>query len=797
MTDLAARQSAIAPAETVCGLSSAEVSRLRAEGKVNIQPDAVAKTEKEIVRENIFTYFNGIFLLLSILLIIAGSFRSLTFLPVIIANTVIGIAQEINAKHVLDHLAVLSQMTATAIRDGRPVQVPVSSLVLGDVVRLEAGQQIAADGIVISGRASVNEALLTGEQDEIEKTPAAADRELKSGSFVVSGTCYERLTRVGADSYAAKLTAKAKLMPKKQSEMIHDIDLIVQTAGVLIIPVGIFLFVQSMQSGAAFQTAVVSMVAAVIGMIPEGLYLLVTVALALSAVRLAKSRIVLHDMRSIETLARTDVLCVDKTGTITDNRMSVTDVILPPEDEAAGLQERQQLLGSYISTMPDSNITMCALRERFTGGSALAEAEVRPFSSKLKYSEILLPDIRYRLGAPEMILSGPELERCKGIIDSHAGMGQRVMAFASCDNAGGEFQPLLLIALKNGIRPGVQETFDYFRRQGVAVKVISGDSPLTVSRIASAVGIPGADRYVDASTLNTPEDVEHAVRTCTVFGRVRPEQKKMLVQAYKRMGHTVAMTGDGVNDILAMKEADCSIAIGSGSQAAMQAAQVVLLDSDFNHMKAIVSEGRRDINNISRSATLFLVKNIFSLLLAIFSIVNMLQYPLKPSQISLISMYNIGIPAFFLALEANDHRQESHFLRRVLLKALPAALTDFFAIAALVLFGQVFGVSSQDISVASTFLLAIVGFMILINISSPMNRYRSWVIIGCIAAMMVTAYFLNSLFAITTVSVQCIMLFVVFAIAEESVMRNLTLLSDWLDRMAVQWKQRHPSGRKS
>lgn len=797
MTDLAIKKTAIAPAETVCGLSSAEAERLRAEGKANIQPDAVAKTESEIIRDNICTYFNGIFLLLTILLILAGSYRSLTFLPVIIANTVIGIVQEINAKHVLDHLAVLSQITSTVIRDGRPVQVPVSQLVLGDVVRLEAGHQIAADGIVISGRAAVNEALLTGEQDEIEKTPAAGEQELKSGSFVVSGTCYEKLTRVGGDSYVARLTAKAKLMPKKQSEMIHDIDLIVRTAGVLIIPIGIFLFVQALQTGSTFQAAVVSMVAAVIGMIPEGLYLLVTVALALSAVRLAKNQIVLHDMRSIETLARTDVLCVDKTGTITDNNMSVTDVFLPAGEESGSLAEQEQLLGSYIRTAADSNITMAALRQRFTGGSAFSGAEVRPFSSKLKYSEILLPDIRYRLGAPEMILSAEQLKQNRAVIDSHAGKGRRVMVFASCDNAGAEFQPLLLIALKNGIRPGVQETFEYFRRQGVAVKVISGDSPLTVSRIAASVGIPAADRYVDASTLNTPEDIEKAVSTYTVFGRVRPDQKKLLVQTYKKQGHTVAMTGDGVNDILAMKEADCSIAIGSGSQAAMQAAQVVLLDSDFNHMKAIVSEGRRDINNISRSATLFLVKNIFSLLLAIFSIVNMLEYPLRPSQISLISMYNIGIPAFFLALEANDHRQEPHFLRRVLLKAMPAALTDFFAIAALVVFGQVFGVSSQDISVASTFLLAIVGFMILISISQPMNRYRSWVIIGCIAAMMITAYFLNNLFSITTVSVQCIMLFVVFAIAEESVMRNLTLLSGWLDQFAVQWKQKHPSHRQS
>ncbi|NCB32874.1 MAG: HAD family hydrolase [Erysipelotrichia bacterium] len=759
------------------GLTSKEVEARIKAGQVNVQQDASARSKKDIIKQNICTYFNGIFLLLAILLIIAGSFRSLTFLPVIIANTVIGIVQELYAKKVLDNLKVLSQSSCTVLRDGGEQKIPVNEIVLGDVVKLESGQQIPADGVVISGKVMVNEALLTGEQDEIEKTIYRGNNELKSGSFIVSGTCFCMMTRVGSESYAAQLTAKAKEMKSKQSEMIRDIDMIVKTAGVLIIPIGILLFVQGMSiEGNTFQKSVVSMVAAVTGMIPEGLYLLVTIALALSAVRLAQSKVVLHDMRSIETLARTDSLCVDKTGTITSNDMAVTDFLVPKDGNPDHLNDLANLLGRYINTMADSNITMAALRERFKTEGTLNAEDVQPFSSKTKYSQIISDEGIYRLGAPEFILDADTLKKNQPLIAQYAGRGERVMVFAEQD--AGKMIPLALISLKNGIRPGVEDTFAYFRRQGVAVKVISGDNPMTVSRIALSVGIPQADQYIDASSLNSTEEVAEAVRKYTVFGRVRPEQKKQIVQAYKAMGRTVAMTGDGVNDILAMKEADCSIAIGSGSDAAMQAAQVVLLDSDFNHMQEIVSEGRRDINNISRSATLFLVKNIFSLLLAVFSIVNMLSYPLKPSQISLISMFNIGIPAFFLALEQNDHRQEPHFLKQVLSKAMPAALTDFFAIAALVVFGQVFHVPEADISVASTFLLGIVGFIILINISKPMNKYHSAVILSCIAAMILTSILFSELFAIQTVSPQCIMLFLVFAPAEECVMRYLTIISE-------------------
>ena len=782
--------------DQISGLSEAEAAERSRAGYSNIQPDSSAKSVKDIVRENVCTYFNAIFLLLAVLLIVAGSFRSLTFLPVILLNTVIGIAQEIHAKKVLDSLSVMSEARAVVLRGGREYRIPVTELVLDDVIHLESGRQIPADAELIAGKLSVNESLLTGEADEVEKTPDPGKGELKSGSFVVSGDGYARLVRVGADSYIAQLTAKAKEMPAgEQSEMVRDINRLIIVAGILIGPIGITLFIQSyVLQHSSFAESVTSMVAAVIGMIPEGLYLLVSVTLALSAVRLARNQVVLHDMKSIETLARVDVLCVDKTGTITTDEMSVSDCVGSEELEPARMEECERLLGGYLAVMPDGNSTMEALRRFFREGTALQAEEMLPFSSKNKFSALRTREAEYRLGAPEFILGGEALDRNREILEYYTGHGERVLVFAERTGESAEFMPLLFVSMRNGIRRNVEQTFRYFHEQGVEVRVISGDNPRTVARIAQNVGIRGADRYVDCSVL-TDRQLEAAARRYTVFGRVRPEQKKQIVQALQRQGRTVAMTGDGVNDILAMKEADCSIAMGSGSDAAMQAAQVVLLDSDFNHMKNIVYEGRRDINNISRSATLFLVKNIFSLLLSIFSIVNLLVYPLQPSQISLISMFNIGIPAFFLAMEPNQQKQKPHFLRRVLLQAMPAALTDFFIIAAMVLFAQVFGVEAEDVSVASTFLLAIVGFMILIRISSPPSRFRRAVIGGCIAGMGVAAYLFSDLFAIAHVSFKCVLLFVLFAIATEPFMRYLTRLFKAVERRFFS-AERKKTGRK-
>ena len=758
--------------KSIVGLTDQEATAQAELGNVNVLPDRSGKSVKSIITENIFTYFNAIFVLIAVLLIIAGSYKSLTFLPVIVANTIIGIVQQLRAKKVLDKLSLLSMTEYTVVRDGKEKRLPMDRLVLGDVLILESGQQIPVDAEVVEGKIAANEALLTGEADEIEKTEGS---ELKSGSFVVSGQCYAKLTHVGKDSYAAKLTAKAKEIKKKQSEMIHDIDLIVKMAGFLIIPIGVALFCESMfVNGDSFSTSVVSMVGAVIGMIPEGLYLLVTIALALSAARLAKVQVLLHDMRSTETLARVDVLCVDKTGTITDNEMKVTKIFAPRGIQEEELHASENILSGYVHTITDSNITMTAIRSFYPEHKTLSVVSMAPFSSRTKFSEIITERDTYRLGAPEFLIGQEMLEENRVLIEQRAEKGERVLALVKGE--GDNFRPILFISLANGLRKNVEETFTYLREQEVEVKVISGDNPLTVSRIAESVGIPHAGQYIDATKLETEKDIEDAVSEYTVFGRVKPEQKKQIVTALKSKGQRVAMTGDGVNDILAMKEADCSIAMGAGCDAARQAAQVVLLDSDFSHMKEIISEGRRDINNITRSATLFLYKNLFSMLLAIFSIINVLTYPLQPSQVSLISMFNIGIPAFALALEVNEKKQKGRFLYQALIKSLPAALTSFLSIAAMVVFGEVFNISTEDVGIASTVLLSIVGFMILRRISTPMNRYRLFVIVGCIVGLAICAYQFHDIFSIDYISTKCVMLCVVFAIAEESLMRNLTYL---------------------
>ena len=752
----------------------------RLHGWTNRAVESASKTTKEIIHENVYTYFNLIFAVLAVLLCIAGSFRDLTFLPVIIANTLIGIIQEVRAKQVLDKLSMLNAPRSAVVRDGKKKIVDSEELVLDDIVIFKAGSQVCADAEVCAGEVQVNESLLTGESDEITKRRGD---KLMSGSFIVSGQCHARLDKVGEDSYIAKLTLQAKEMQEgEQSEMIRSLDKLVKCVGVAIIPIGIILFCQSFFfQNDGFRSSVAAMVAAVIGMIPEGLYLLASVALAVSSVRLAQKKVLLHDMKCIETLARVDVLCVDKTGTITENTMKVQDVIETDEYDGRTMEPLSMLIGDFAAAMTPDNITMAAIKEYFKQGTGKRAVSKTGFSSASKYSSVTFSDGAYVLGAPEFVLKEDYAERADTITEL-ASDGTRVLVFGTYDGVpdgkplARPVTPLGYILLANPIREAAKETFQYFAEQGVEVKVISGDNPVTVSKVAAQAGIEDAEHYVDASTLQTPEEMKKAVLESTVFGRVTPNQKRQFVQILKEAGHTVAMTGDGVNDILALKDADCSIAMASGSEAAAQASQLVLLESDFSCMPQVVLEGRRVVNNIQRSASLFLVKNIFSFLLSLISFVFMFSYPLEPSQISLISMFTIGIPAFFLAMEPNKNIIKGHFLTNVFLKALPAAITDAVAVGALVIFGRTFGVNSTDISTAATMLLAIVGFMILYKISAPMNKIRAGILGGCILGLLFCSIYLNDLFAITGMTTECVMLFVVFAIATEPVLRYLTLL---------------------
>lgn len=781
----------------ITGLTDEEVRQRVEEGLTNRADISTDKTTKEIVISNVFTYFNLIFLVITILLIMVGSFRNLTFLPIIIGNTVIGIVQEIRAKKTLEKMSLLNAPHADAIRNGSVKQISTEELVKDDVILLTAGKQICADAVVISGNIQVNESLLTGEADEVEKTEGST---LMSGSFVVSGECYARLEKVGNESYISKLSLEAKSMGgKEQSEMIRSINLIVKWVGIVIIPIGLILFWQShFVNGESITKSVTSTVAAIIGMIPEGLYLLTTVALALSTMKLARKKVLLHDMKSIETLARVDVLCVDKTGTITEPDMKLKEIFLCKNSGADGTQtaltldELKSLILDYANASVDNNATMLALKayaaDALTNNtSALHRTAVsqQAFSSSLKYGSVTFSDGTYLLGAPEFIMH-EDFARIEEEIIPYADKGDRVLLFARYDGENvenginGSVTPLGFVALANPIRENAVKTFEYFKSQGVAIKVISGDNPRTVSRIAIQAGIESAESFVDAATLDTEDKIADAVNKYTVFGRVTPKQKKQLVKALQAKGHTVAMTGDGVNDILAMKDADCSVAMASGSEAAAQAAQVVLLDSDFAHMPDVVYEGRRVVNNIQRSASLFLVKNIFSLLLSLFSVILMVTYPLEPAQVSLISMFTIGVPGFLLALEPNKDRIKGHFITNVMLKALPGGLTDVIAVGALVVCGEVFCISDASIGTIATLVLSVVGFMILFKISEPLNGMKYAVIIGNIAGLVFSGFFLKKLFALTDLSNICILLMIVFGFAAESLFRNLTLLVEKL-----------------
>lgn len=781
----------------ITGLTDEEVRQRVEEGFTNRTDISTDKTTKEIVISNVFTYFNLIFLVITILLIMVGSFRNLTFLPIIIGNTVIGIVQEIRAKKTLEKMSLLNAPHADVIRNGSVKQISTEELVKDDVILLTAGKQICADAVVISGNIQVNESLLTGEADEVEKTEGST---LMSGSFVVSGECYARLEKVGNESYISKLSLEAKSMgDKEQSEMIRSINLIVKWVGIVIIPIGLILFWQShFVNGESITKSVTSTVAAIIGMIPEGLYLLTTVALALSTMKLARKKVLLHDMKSIETLARVDVLCVDKTGTITEPDMKLKEIFLCKNSGADGTQtaltldELKSLILDYANASVDNNATMLALKayaaETLTNNtSALHRTAVsqQAFSSSLKYGSVTFSDGTYLLGAPEFIMH-EDFARIEEEIIPYADKGDRVLLFARYNGENvenginGSVTPLGFVALANPIRANAVKTFEYFKSQGVAIKVISGDNPRTVSRIAIQAGIESAESFVDAATLDTEDKIADAVNKYTVFGRVTPKQKKQLVKALQAKGHTVAMTGDGVNDILAMKDADCSVAMASGSEAAAQAAQVVLLDSDFAHMPDVVYEGRRVVNNIQRSASLFLVKNIFSLLLSLFSVILMVTYPLEPAQVSLISMFTIGVPGFLLALEQNKDRIKGHFITNVMLKALPGGLTDVIAVGALVVCGEVFCISDASIGTIATLVLSVVGFMILFKISEPLNGMKYAVIIGNIAGLVFSGFFLKKLFALTDLSNICILLMIVFGFAAESLFRNLTLLVEKL-----------------
>ena len=713
------------------GLTQEEVRARREQGRTNTMPRRTEGGVADILRRNVLTLFNLLNLCLAGLLLWVGSHRDMLFLGVVLSNTLIGTIQELRAKRTHDRLQLLSEGRVHVMRDGVECRLSPQELVLDDVVLLSRGDQVPADATVLSGTGEADESLLTGESAPVSK---AAGGTLYSGSFLVSGSVAARLTAVGADSYAGQLQLSARRVKRAQSELMRDMRRIIRWVSVLIVPIGAAMFSRQYASvDLGLRDAVTGTVASMLGMIPEGLILLTSVSLAAGVVALGRRNALVNELFGIETLARTDVVCMDKTGTLTSGEMVLDRTLalngVLPEEIAA-------YMAALLRASADETPTVRALAEAFPASNAPEIAQAVPFSSARKWSAAQAEGLgSVVLGAPERLLKGEALKQAQAL----AAQGLRVLALLCapaplCGEALPEgLVPAALLCLRDALRPNVQKTVRYFGEQGVTLKVISGDSPLTVSHAAAAAGVPGADRMVDLSTIEGEKDYTALSRHYTIFGRVSPQDKQGLIEALRKDGHGVAMVGDGVNDIPALKAADCSIAMAGGSDAACRVAQITLLDADFDVMPRIVLEGRRVINNITRAASLFLVKNIFSLLLSVLLLIFPFAYPFAPIQLTLVSSLTIGIPSFVLALQPSRDRVSGSFLRNVIMRALPGGVCTAALIIPLMAFSDGLGFSQDVISTLSTLIAGYSGLVVLFLTCLPLNALRG----GLVAAMAV------------------------------------------------------------
>ena len=786
-------------ADPTAGLTAQEARFREERGWANGIAVSAGKTEWEIILENCLTFFNLVFVVLAVILFISGStVKNMAFMIVVLCNTAIGCFQEIRAKRAVDKLTLVAAAQIRTVRDSIIVPIRSDLLVRDDIVEFVAGDQICADAVVRSGELYVNESLVTGEEDAILKT---AGDELKSGSFVIAGTGRAQLTRVGADSFAARLSLDAKADPRAaKSEMMRSLDKLIKVVGVLLVPIGLILFYQEFKVlDLGLQKSAEDTVAALVGMIPEGLYLLTSVAMAASALKLSRQKVLVQDMNCIETLARVDVLCVDKTGTITESRMDVENVIPLTEDPPERLE---QVLAAIYSDLEPENDTGRAMVEMFAGETDWVCTKRIPFTSENKWSAaIFRGQGAFVVGAPEFTM-GARYGELKETVEDWSCRGYRVLLIAQHSGdiedylEPGKLRPLALILLTNRIRAEAPETFRYFAAQGVVIKVISGDNPMTVAEVARRAGIAGAENWVDAGDLETDEDLAAAAARCTIFGRVTPDKKKKLIQALKQQRHTVAMTGDGVNDVLAMKEADCSVAMASGAQAASQVGQLVLLNSDFSAMPGIVGEGRRVINNIQRAATLFLVKNIFSLGLSLITLFTDWPYPLMPLHLSVISALTIGVPSFFLAMEPNYERFSGHFLRGVLRRAFPGGLTNIFVVLMAQGFRVVFGLSAGQTATICAALLGTVGLLVLFQTCKPFDKFRQ-IIWLCMAAALVFCFsVLAPFFELGGYDPESGMIMAALIVMTPTVFFAVQRIFDWGDKVFLQVRNWYESRKR-
>ena len=818
------------------GLTNEEVQERIAQGQVNNNENPNTRTYKQIILENTLTFFNFLNLVLLVLVLLVGSYKNSMFVGIIFINTVIGIIQEVRAKKTIDKLAILTESKTVVLREGKKWKISTEKLVVDDLIFLKAGEQVPADAKILEGSLEVNESLLTGEADNLPKNPGD---ELFSGSFVTAGQACCQIIHVGSDNYASRITSEAKEFKRHNSELRNSLNAILKVISIIIVPLGAMLFYkQYMIVGDTLKDSVVNMVAAVLGMIPEGLVLLTSVALTLGSMVLATKKTLVQELYCIETLARVDTLCLDKTGTITEGTMKVEDVqlydtaqttvvqhtakfdpetgepvqnvsALKPEvtvsaekengqiqetvnletvsqEERQKLQEIDHIMGNMMSVLHDQNATADALRKRFPSRNDLKLIHAIPFSSDRKYSGAVFEGRgTYLMGAAQFLFpEGNEelLEHCS----SYAQEGYRILVLAHSEQEtkGTErptgLEPLGLFLITDVIREEAPDTLAFFDSQGVDLKVISGDDPVTVSAIAKKAGLKNANHYIDATTIKTPEEMQRAVAECSVFGRVTPQQKKQMVQALQSQKHTVAMTGDGVNDVLALKEADCSIAMAAGSDAAKNIANVVLLDSNFGAMPHIVNQGRRVVNNIRSAASMFLIKTIFSVLLSLITIFFGDAYPFEPIQMSLISACAVGIPTFLLTQENNYNKIDHTFLRHVFMNAFPAAVTITGCVFTIMLVCQDVYHSNVMLNTACVLVTGWNYMSALRTVYSPLNTYRKVIIYGMQFAFFISAVVLQDL--LTLGSLEFGMIILVFVLMTFSPILIETI-TEWIRRI--------------
>ena len=818
------------------GLTNEQVQERIAEGKVNVNENPNTRTYKQIILENTLTFFNFLNIALLVLVLFVRSYKNSMFMGIILIDTVIGIIQEIRAKKTIDKLAILTESKTVVLREGKKWSISTEKLVLDDLIFLKTGDQVPADVKVLEGTVEVNESLLTGESDNLSKSQGD---ELFSGSFVTSGEACCQVIHVGKDNYASQITSEAKEFKRHNSELRNSLNAILKVISIIIVPLGAMLFYkQYMIVGDTLKDSVVNMVAAVLGMIPEGLVLLTSVALTLGSMVLATKKTLVQELYCIETLARVDTLCLDKTGTITEGTMKVEDVqlydtaqttvvqhtakfdpetgepvqnvsALKPEvtvsaekengqiqetvnsetvsqEERQKLQEIDHIMGNMMSVLHDQNATADALRKRFPSRNDLKLIHAIPFSSDRKYSGAVFEGRgTYLMGAAQFLFpEGNEelLEHCS----SYAQEGYRILVLAHSEQEtkGTErptgLEPLGLFLITDVIREEAPDTLAFFDSQGVDLKVISGDDPVTVSAIAKKAGLKNANHYIDATTIKTSEEMQRAVAECSVFGRVTPQQKKQMVQALQSQKHTVAMTGDGVNDVLALKEADCSIAMAAGSDAAKNIANVVLLDSNFGAMPHIVNQGRRVVNNIRSAASMFLIKTIFSVLLSLITIFFGDAYPFEPIQMSLISACAVGIPTFLLTQENNYNKIDHTFLRHVFMNAFPAAVTITGCVFTIMLVCQDVYHSNVMLNTACVLVTGWNYMSALRTVYSPLNTYRKVIIYGMQFAFFISAVVLQDL--LTLGSLEFGMIILVFVLMTFSPILIETI-TEWIRRI--------------